>query len=275
MSKSLTVDLGGTNIRAAIIENGSIVRQVATACQADGSEQEIISQLFSLIDQLIDPEIKMIGFGVPSVVDFYSGTVYDVQNIPSWKEVHLKEIMEKKYGIETRVDNDVNCFVLGEKYFGEGRSFHDIVGITLGTGVGAGIIIDDKIYRGADTGAGELGNLPYLDSNYEQYCSSLWMKRHHVDARELSEKASRRDEQALSLWHEFGEHLGKLLQAILFTYNPQVIIIGGGISKGAAYFEKVMCESLGRDFPYQREVDNTKIVFSQLEDGNLLGASML
>ena len=143
---TLTIDLGGTNIRAARITDGEMEQHIAVGCHADGSEQEVFDQLYSLIDQLLDSRVSRIGIGVPSVVDFKRGIVYDVQNIPAWKEVHLKERMEQRYHIETRVDNDVNCYVLGEKYFGCARNFSDIVGITLGTGIGAGIIINNAIY---------------------------------------------------------------------------------------------------------------------------------
>lgn len=272
---TLTIDLGGTNIRAARITDGEMEQHIAVGCHADGSEQEVFDQLYSLIDQLLDSRVSRIGIGVPSVVDFKRGIVYDVQNIPAWKEVHLKERMEQRYHIETRVDNDVNCYVLGEKYFGCARDFSDIVGITLGTGIGAGIIINNAIYRGADTGAGEIGCLPYRDGNYEQYCSSIWMKRHGYDAAQLSRQAAEGDGQALAVWRRFGYHLGKTLQAILFAYNPEAIVIGGGIAKGAAYFEAAMRESMADGFPYQREIDNTKVLFSSLEDGNLLGASKL
>ena len=101
------------------------------------------------------------------------------------------------------------------------------------------------------------------------------MKRHGYDAAQLSRQAAEGDGQALAVWRRFGFHLGKTLQAILFAYNPEAIVIGGGIAKGAAYFEAAMRESMADGFPYQREIDNTKVLFSSLEDGNLLGASKL
>lgn len=272
---TLTIDLGGTNIRAARITDGEMERHAAVSCHADGSEQDVLDQLYALIDQLLDHRVERIGIGVPSVVDFTRGIVYDVQNIPSWKEVRLKELIEGRYHLETRVDNDVNCYVLGEKYFGSARAFSDIVGITLGTGIGAGIIINGAIYRGHDTGAGEIGCLPYLDGIYEQYCSGMWMRRLGLDAALLSRQAAAGDETALAVWRRFGHHLGKVMQAVLLAYNPEAIIIGGGIAKGAPYFETSMRRSMADGFPYPREIEHTRVLFSSLENGNLLGASKL
>lgn len=272
---TIAIDLGGTNVRAARIEGDCVCAQSAVRCQADGSEDDVLGQICSLIDAVMDDTVDAIGIGVPSVVDYTEGIVYDLQNIPSWKEVHLKAFLEQRYGITVRVDNDVNCFVLGEKCFGMGRAYRHIVGLTLGTGVGAGIVIDGRVYRGANTGAGEIGCLPYLDADYEQYCSSHFFKRHHTDGALMAERAAGGDEEALALWREFGRHLGKLLQVVLFAYDPEAVVIGGGIAASASLFEKSMMASLREGFPYQHEVDRVKVGFSSLKDCNLLGASRL
>lgn len=272
---TLTIDLGGTNIEAARITDGKVDERLAAECHAGGSEQEVLGQLYALIDRLLTPRVSRIGIGVPSVVDFARGIVYDVQNIPSWKEVYLKDLMEQRYHLETLIDNDVNCYVLGEKHFGCARDFSDVVGLTLGTGIGAGIIINGAIYRGHSTGAGEIGCLPYLDGNYEQYCSGMWMRRLGLDGELLSRQAAQGDETALAVWRRFGHHLGKVLQAVLFAYNPEAVVIGGGIARGAAYFGEAMRSSMADGFPYPREIDNTQVLFSSLENGNLLGASKL
>jgi len=272
---SIAIDLGGTNLRVARIEDGRIASQVAEPCKAEGTKEEVIEHICQLIDKVITPEATRIGAAVPSVVDYEHGIIYNVQNIPSWDEVHLKEILEKRYGIETNIDNDVNCFVWGEKTLGDGKPYKSIVGITLGTGVGAGIVIDDKLHRGANTGAGEIGCLPYLESDYEHYTSSQFFKLHGTTGADEAKKMAEGDEHAKALWEEFGFHLGKLLQVILFTYDPECIIIGGGISASAQLFEGAMRKSMHDNFPYPHEAENVKIVFSKLKDCNLLGASQL
>lgn len=272
----IAIDLGGTSVRVAQVDGGRIVKSIVGKCPAKGTAEEVIDLLKALIERFVTEDTDMIGIGVPSVVDAKEGIVYNAVNIPSWKEVHLKGILEEAFNIRTCVDNDVNCFVLGEKHFGAGRPFSDVVGITLGTGVGAGIIAGGRLYRGANTGAGEVGSLPYLESDYEHYCSGLFTQaRTGLNGRELAQKANDGDEEAIKVWHELGFHTGKLLQALILTYDPEAIIIGGGIAAMAPLFEKDMQRSLHNGFPYPHSVERVKILFSSLKGANLLGASQL
>lgn len=271
----IAIDMGGTNLRVALVNNGRFETQVEEPCRADGSEEEVMQQFFRLIEAVDDGHAERIGVAVPSVVDFARGIVYDVVNVPSWKEVHLKQRLEERFGVETRVDNDVNCFVNGEKHFGAGRDYSSLVGITLGTGVGAGIITNGSLYRGANTGAGEIGCLPYLDSNYEAYTSSQLFKQWHTTGKADSERAMHGDATALAHWTTLGRHLGKLLQAILYTYDPEAIIIGGGIARSRQFFADEMLASMHEGFQYPHEADRVKVLFSELKDCNLLGASQL
>lgn len=272
MRATISIDMGGTNLRAGLIEDGKIVRLCKEPCKANGSEEEILEQIYQMVEHLKFPEVERIGVAVPSVVDFEKGIVYDVQNVPSWKEVHLKELLEKRFGIPTTVDNDVNCFVNAELRYGAAQGFSNVVGITLGTGVGAGIVANGNIFRGANTGAGEIGCMAYLDSIYEDYTSSQFFKKHKTTGEIEAKKAHIGDVKAIELWRQFGFHLGKLLQVILFAYDPECIVIGGGIAQSSLWFEESMRKSLTEGFPYQYEIERVKIVFSTLKDCNLLGA---
>ena len=166
------VDLGGTNVRAGLVKDGRIVRLLSEPCKADRPEGEVVDHIASLIGKLITPDVARIGIGVPSVVDAARGIVYNVVGIPSWREVYLKDLLEKRFGVPVYVNNDCNCFALGVSRFGEASAYSDVVCVALGTGVGAGIVIGGELYCGHDTGAGEIGSIPYLDRDYEYYCSS-------------------------------------------------------------------------------------------------------
>ena len=166
------VDLGGTNVRAGLVKDGHIVRLLSEPCKADRPEGEVVDHIASLIGELMRPEVSRIGIGVPSVVDAARGIVYNVVGIPSWREVYLKDLLEKRFSVPVHVNNDCNCFALGVCRFGEASAFSDVVCVALGTGVGAGVVIGGKLYCGRDTGAGEIGSIPYLDRDYEYYCSS-------------------------------------------------------------------------------------------------------
>lgn len=271
----LAIDLGGTNIRIGQVVDGVIVARRAIAYPAKDSYNEVMLQLGTLIDSMMTSEVDGIGIGVPSVVDSKRGIVYNATNIPSWKEVHLKEILEQKHSVCVSVNNDANCFALGEKLFGEGASFQNLVGLTLGTGVGAGIIIDGQLYNGRNTGAGEIGSLPYQDADFEHYCSSdFFTKYYGLTGKEAALKAAHGDTEALGIWEMFGRHLGELIKAILFTYDPEMIVIGGGISAAFSYYEAAMYASMS-DFPYAETLKNLQIRITQKADISMLGASAL
>jgi len=139
--KIIGIDLGATNIRGGLV-NGHLLSKInSKRINSTGSVEEVLSDVFDIVDGLIDNEVAAIGIGVPSVVDVEQGIVYDVRYIPSWKEVYLKNIIEEKYQIPVLVNNDANCFAIGEYYFGKGAGSQNMIGLTIGTGLGAGIII--------------------------------------------------------------------------------------------------------------------------------------
>ncbi|MFT3994868.1 MAG: ROK family protein [Dysgonomonas sp.] len=268
------VDLGGTNVRMAIVSDGVILKKISEPCKADKPEKETLDHIIGMLRQLFNSNIRGIGVGVPSVVDAERGIVYNAANIPSWKEVHLKEIIEQEFGVPVIVNNDCNCFAFGERYFGEGTSFRNLVCVAIGTGVGAGIIINNELYGGNNTGAGEIGSLPYLNSDYEHYCSGQFFKEIGVKGDEIYQRALDGDKASLQIWGEFGKHLGNLMNVVLYTYDPQAIIIGGGIAQAFDLFSKDMYESMSK-FPYPETVRRIKILLSNKSDINLLGAAAL
>lgn len=268
------IDLGGTNMRVARVEDGIVVAKAIVPCPAKEDGQTVLDALIQLVGQLMCPDVEGIGIGVPSVVDAKEGVVYNVANIPAWKEVPLKHLLEARFGVPVCVNNDSNCFAWGVKKFGEGQPYRDMVGLTLGTGVGSGIIVNGRLYNGRNTGAGEIGSLPYLDQDFEHYCSSGFFVRHGLTGKEAGDKAAGGDGQALGIWTDFGTHLGNLIKAILWTYDPEAIIIGGGIASAFSYYEQAMWKVI-RTFLYKETVKNVKVLFSQREDMALLGASAL
>lgn len=270
----ITLDLGGTNIRASRVDNGKCIDIQSVKCPADKPEDEIISRISDLIMPLMSPEVDGIGIGVPSVVDPEAGIVYNAVNIPSWQEVHLKRKLEDRFNVDVRVNNDCNCFVLGEQRFGAAKGFDNVIGITLGTGVGAGVIINGKLHSGLLCGAGEIGSLPYLDADYETYCSSQWFKKHATDGHTMALEAAKGNGKALKLWSDFGHHLGELIKVCLWTYAPEAIVIGGGLAGSYSLLEPAMKETLS-SFPYAPIADNCRITTATLPNAGLLGASLL
>ena len=269
------VDLGGTNVRAGKIANDKIIRLTKAPTPGKGNVEEVFDKICSVIDGCFDASITSIGVGVPSVVDVEKGIVYDVVNIPSWKVVPLKEMLEKRYHVPVYVNNDANCFVVGEKYFGKAKSFKNIVGVTLGTGLGCGLIFNGKLYEGSNCGAGEFGNVPYLQHNVEYYCSGqFFTDEKKVSAIDLFQKAQKGDPNALQLFDEYGFHLGVVLKSILYSYDPEIIILGGSVSQSFEFFKDAMFHAL-QDFAFSNVLANIKIDVSDLENSAIYGAAAL
>src|SRR5690606_37386538 len=145
-------DLGGTKIKAGIESDGRIIHQKKALLKEKCSFTSTMDQVFGLISPLTRHGVDGIGIGVPSVVDVEQGIVYNVTNIPSWKKVELKNILEKEFNLPVFVNNDVNCYTLGEHQFGLGKDYESIVGMSIGTGLGSGIIIKNKLYIGNNCG---------------------------------------------------------------------------------------------------------------------------
>jgi glucokinase len=269
------IDLGGTHVRAGIVSEGHLGNIDSARIPATGSVEEVLKVMYQLIDPLVNENIKAIGIGVPSVVDIANGIVYDVQNIPSWKEVHLKKLLEDRYHLQVLVNNDANCFALGEKYFGKGKNAHSLIGLTIGTGMGAGIIINDKLYAGLNTGAGEFGNVDYLDKYYEYYASGQFFENcYQTNGEVVFQKAQSGDPLSIMILEELGTHIGNAIKMILYTYCPELIILGGSISKSYPFFEKTMWKQI-RTYVYSNTLEHFHLEISDLENSGVLGAAAL
>lgn len=268
------IDINGSNIKLGIVDCGIILKKIVQPFNVQKSEKETLDYLKGLIRQIMNSNIASIGIGVPSVVDATRGIVYSTTNIASCKKIHLKEILEKEFKIPVTVNNDCNCFAFGERYFGNGTAFHNLVCVTIGKGVGAGVIIEDKLYRG-NNGAGEIGSLPYLNNDYEHYCSSYFFsKEYNTTVKEVSERARQGDKEAIRIWEEMGKHFGNLINAILYVYDPEAIILGGSLTQEFDLFSTKMYEVMDK-FPYQETIKQLKVFVSQKQDIGLLGASAL
>lgn len=269
------IDLGATNVRVARIR-GEEIEQIETE-KIVGSDEpsNLLKQIQKLISQVDQENVNSIGIGVPSVVDVEEGIVYDVQNIPSWDKVPIKSILENTFDKPVFVNNDANCFVLGEKFFGKGQGYQSIVGLTLGSGFGSGLILDNKLYAGSNCGAGEVGMFPYQDSIFEHYCSGMFFERQYgMSGNRVYEKAEQGNPRAKKIYEEFGKHLGNATKTVMYAYDPQLIVMGGSIRKAFPYFRESMYREM-QSFAYKRSLESLKIEISELDEVAVLGAAAL
>tara|TARA_R110002167_G_scaffold19657_3_gene72201 strand:- start:584 stop:1429 length:846 start_codon:yes stop_codon:yes gene_type:complete len=275
LDEILGVDIGGTNIKIGKIVNGQVLQKCKIPVNRDDLEQVTLDNLYKGLKDLMTDSVQAIGIGVPAVVDIESGTIFDVQNIPSWTKVALKNLVEEKFNVPVYINNDANCFAIGEKQFGKLREFKNCVALSLGTGMGMGIIINEKLYNGVLCGAGEIGMVPYLDGILEHYTGSFFFEReYNSSALSLYNEALEGKENALRVFKEYGTHLAEAIKIILYMYAPEAIILGGSISNSFQFFEESLKTGLA-SFAYQKQIENLKIQTSDLVDSPILGAAAL
>ena len=274
---TLGIDIGGTNISFGLVENGKVTKGFAVPSFApDATQEETLDYLASRIDTLILPEVEKIGIGVPSVVDVKRGIVYDTQNIPSWQEVPLKEYLEARFHVPVAVNNDANCYAMGVYgTYPADEKPETLVAITLGTGVGIGIVADSKLFCGSNCGAGELGCLPYRDSILEDYVSKKFFTAAGMSGFAAYQAAEAGQAEALRFFEEFGRHLGVMVTTVMYAYDPDRIALAGGIANNYPFFRKAMEDYVRANFPYRKAVERLKIDLCTDHNLPVIGASLI
>ena len=269
------VDLGGTKVAVGRVDDGEILQLVKQRVPAHEDKDTVLKVVMDAIAEVMTPEVSAIGCGVPSVVDVAEGIVREVGNIPSWKAVPLKTELEQRFGLPAAIDNDANVFALGEFVFGAGRDRRHLVGITLGTGLGTGVIVDGRLLHGANCGVGELGKTDRKGMRLEDWCASPYFRREwSTSADALHRRARDGDPDALEAFDHYGRELSAAIMRALYVYDPEIIVLGGSISTAFDLFEPKMRAGL-EAFAYPHIVDRVLIVPSRLEHAAVLGAAAL
>ena len=247
---------------------GNILQKASLPSSSGEGQKDGLEQLIKVIEQLIgnprleDQELRGIGIGAPSITLHQEGIVVWAASL-GWKDLPLKEILENRFQVPVFVENDVNLAALGESWYGTGKGIDDLVCISIGTGIGAGIIIGGKLYRGYSEAAGEAGYLvpdsSYLGKRYEQFgCietlsagpgivrralaamegdreTILWeladgdLKA--LTAEKVFEAARRGDPLAQEVVDETVDYLGTIVASVAAILNPGLIVLGGGIAR--------------------------------------------
>ncbi len=271
----LGLDIGGTGIKGGILINGHLqdIRSISTP--AKESKDFILETIAQFIESYSAYAISGIGIGIPGLVNVEEGIVLGLSNIPAFQHVELKKFLYNRFEKPIFINNDANCFALGVHKFGVGQKFKNLVGITLGTGVGGGIVINGHIYSGVNSAAGEWCSAPYLDYDFEHYCSGkFFVKYYNSKPKTLAKLALAGDERALKAFEEFGHHLGQLIKHILYALAPEAIVLGGSIRKTYPLFKKSLHHALS-SFKYAPVLDRLEILLSELDETAIHGAVAL
>ena len=273
------VDVGGTNIRcAAVSRDKGIIKIQKEKIANKNSKAKINEQLANIIGKIktsINKKIIGIGAGVPSIIDLKNGIINETFNLPAWHNVPLKKILESKFNAPVRINNDAKCFALGEKCFGCAKKYGNIAGIILGTGFGVGIIIDNKIYAGSNCAAGEFGRLLLKDKTIEDYCAGKFFKnKYWIKGEKLAEMAKNGNKKALRIFKEYGKNLGLGVATVVNAIDPEIVVLGGSVSKSYNFFRKPFLDSL-KTHVYKSVYRNIVIKPSRLDEAGVLGAASL
>lgn len=242
------VDLGGTKIYTALTKkNGKIVSEVSIPTQADRGKRVVLDNIFSSIDTCLhDAGISLhrvsdIGIGVPGQVDYKKGVIVYAPHLPGWRHVPIRSILKKKLRKNVHVANDAQLAALAETLYGAGKKARNLIYITISTGIGGGIIIDRKIYFGSNGTAGEIGHILLHSHNtldtsafhysLEQLASGTSIRREfNFEAYEIEQRLSHRDPRAVKALKRIIHYIGLVLANLTTILNPDMIIIGGGLS---------------------------------------------
>lgn len=273
----LSIDVGGTNLCLGLVDNGVVINMTSVpSFSPSATLEQTLEYLAEQIAIMLLPSVRKIGIGVPSVVDVDKGIVYDAANIPSWKEVHLKSFLEKRFGLPVSVNNDANCYAMGAYgVYPEDAKPDILVTVTLGTGIGIGVVDHGCLFSGVNCGAGELGYLDYKDGCLEEYCSRQFFEKYGLKPHEASAAASAGDVEALRLFDEFGRNLGHALMILMFAYDPSHIVLGGGIANSLPLFRDSMIGYMNEKFPFKKNIE--KLIIDVCTGGEIpiIGASLI
>jgi len=269
------VDCGATFIKAGLVDKNQVSRTIKIKTNAQKGKNSSLQAILSAIEKLFNPIVKGIGIGFPAPIDVKEGLIREVNNMPGWKNVFLKKIVEEKFKIPCLIENDANCFTLAEFKYGSGKNKKNIVGITLGTGVGMGIIINKKLYSGTTGAAGEISRILYNNQWIENLANTIFFNKvAKMNPFEMHEKLKHNNKVAQKIITLYGKNIGIIMAVITDIIDPEIIIIGGGLSHLFPHFKKSMFLELKKHC-YKETYKNLKIVQSKLKDAAIVGAASL
>ncbi|BBJ28836.1 ROK family protein [Athalassotoga saccharophila] len=298
--KVLGIDLGGTKVAMGVVdENGNISKKKVIDTKTEEGFESVTQRIAQAIKEINDKEIKMIGIGSPGSIDHENGVVRFSPNFPGWINVPLASAISSKVGLRVVVENDANAFAVGEKWFGVAKGYKNVLGLTLGTGVGGGIICDDKVFRGSTGIGAELGHVVVEPNGYLCGCGNHgcletiasatgisrlareWKERYpdtiikEFSAKEVMDAAKKGDPLGVKVFERVTDALGIAIGSFVHIFNPEIIVIGGGVSRAGQFLldgiEKKTHENVMRSF-----WGTYKIVLSNLvDDAGIYGAASM
>ncbi len=284
------IDIGASNTGFVLMDKASVLkkRKIATP----ETKKELISALKNNIKEIAKnvgiSKISGIGIGIPGPVDRKSCKIINPPNLTILKNCKICEIIRAYFGkAKVKIENDANCFALAEARMGAGKRANIVLGITLGSGVGGGLVIKNKIYQGAFGTAGEIGHMAIKFDGFkcscgsvgcfEEYASKKYINRRtKITAQELDKLAKKGNKAAKEIWEDFGKNLGVGIANLVNILDPEVIVIGGGFSGAGESILKPAREEAKKRIISPLSRKNVKIKKSKLGDfAGAIGAGLM
>ncbi len=305
MRTIISLDIGGTQLRAAVYQQDRQEPIAQKRIKTRASEPDTLGRLLKLIEDVIprDGKVDAIGASCPGPVDPHTGVIMFTPNIKEWRDFPFAAKLMKSFGVPTYVDNDANLAGLAEWKFGAARGHHHVLYLTVSTGVGGGVIINDRLLQGSHGLAAELGHtIVQVDGplcgcgqrgHLEAFSSGTGIERFVADqlkagrksvlnpakrnsAHDISEAAKEGDSLSREAYHIAGKYLGIGVANFLHVFNPSVVVFGGGVSQSGPLLFDSFNDSLKEHVIHPRYLEGLKIVRAELGDNSgLLGARAL
>lgn len=308
---AIGIDLGGTNIKTALVDQKKgFIQNISIPTNADLGKDHVFDRIAMAVNELMDEndvEPIGIGMGLPGMVSMDRRTVKNPPNLPGWKVENVAEQIKKRTGFECVIENDANLAALGSARFGVGKRMNNLIMITLGTGVGGGIIMDNKIYRGTTGAAGELGHViinyhgPLSNSNtrggVEAYLGQRFLSRFAADTLrqhtdnplylkfhqdfeklepvDLYDAAKNGNELAIDILQKTGEKLGYAIVNYIHILDIRKVVVSGGVAKAGKWILDPAREAAEK-YLMPPFLEGFEIVYESLgNEAALLGAASL
>lgn len=307
---NIGIDFGGTTISAGIVENGKVLYKDTIDTHSERTYEEILTDIINLVEKLTNKDsslkVEKVGMAVPGTIDSELGKVIYSCNF-SFENKLIKKDLQDKLKLPVFIENDANCAALGESCYGGAKNKKDSITLTLGTGIGAGIIINNKIHKGFNSTAGEIGHMVIEQDGllctcgrkgcWETFASTRALVRQTreaaknnpdskinqvvnnniklVDGRTLFKAMDLNDKTAEEVFNKYISYLASGITNIINIFAPEIILIGGGISNEGERLLAPLREIVYKDV-YCKYVDQTEIARTQLgSDSGIIGASVL
>jgi glucokinase len=297
----VAVDVGGTQLRSAVYPRSGITPLTIQHSASRGLEAGILERLTALIDNVWpDEPVDAIAVAVPGPLNPRTGIIISTPNIPAWTQYPLAELLAKKYHVPVYLGNDANLAALGEWKYGAGQGHHDIVYMTISTGIGGGVISNNMLIEGWNGMASELGHITVIPGGPECSCGvpghleavasgpaiakyvraqiasgrqSGLSSKEEYNARDIHDAARKGDELAREAFTRAGNFIGQAMAGFLHMYNPSILIFGGGVSQSGSLILEPIKESISLNIMNKAYLDGLEISIAKLGDeAGLLGA---